>query len=310
MWNGTALDLERKSGKHEHEAEQETKRRRTPAEGGGKAGEAHRSGKAIEQRDAVKQDSARERTKDEIFQPRLGRALIGAAVGGKHVAGEALQLEADVERDQARCRDHHAHADGGEDDQHRIFGRMLGSALEPAVRCDDRDGGRWEDDRLAEAREQVLGDEPVEYRPGMGWRADQRGRGSKKQRQRRASSMSAEPRRPAKAATSIRIVPPIDRMSSGRERSEAGISALLRWFMCIAPLPSVSCESPAGATRLEPGRSGGRRRCGSAEGNSPDRCPSRRPRARSARGATTRAGSRSGIAAASACARVPKQMRQ
>jgi len=46
----------------------------------------------------------------------LGAALIGSAIGGEHVAGEALQLEPDIEADKAAGGDHHAHADRAEDD--------------------------------------------------------------------------------------------------------------------------------------------------------------------------------------------------
>ena len=121
MWNGTALILKARP------ASTNTSPNSSPSDGApraerrGDAGEAGRPGEAVEQRNAVEQDAAGKRAEHEIFEARLGRALVGAAVGGEHVAREAVQLEPDVERDQARRRDHDAHADRGEQDQHRIF---------------------------------------------------------------------------------------------------------------------------------------------------------------------------------------------
>ena len=111
MWNGTAADLEGEAGEHEDEAEQLADRRRPVAAERAATPEAGRAGEAVEQGDAVEQDAGRERAEDEIFEAGFGRALVGAAVGSEHVGGQALQLEADVERQQARRRHHHAHAD-------------------------------------------------------------------------------------------------------------------------------------------------------------------------------------------------------
>ena len=187
--------LEGEAGEQEDKPEQQAERRRAAPERRGDAGEAGRSGKAVEQRDSVEQDPARERAEHEIFEAGFGRALVAAAIGGEDVAGEAVELEPDIERNEAGRRDHHAHADGGKDDQHRIFGGMLGPALEPAVGGDDRDRRRREHDRLAEAGEQVLGHEAVEDRPGMRRSADQRGRRCEQQR----DCQPVDERRPAAA---------------------------------------------------------------------------------------------------------------
>ena len=61
----------------------------------------------------------------KYLRPASAERVVGAAVGGEDVGGEALQLEADIEREQAGRRDHHRHADRAEQDQHRIFGAML-----------------------------------------------------------------------------------------------------------------------------------------------------------------------------------------
>ena len=47
--------------------------------------ELRRAGEAIEQGNAVKQDAAGERPEHEIFEPRFGRALVGAAIGSENV---------------------------------------------------------------------------------------------------------------------------------------------------------------------------------------------------------------------------------
>ena len=170
MWNGTALILNARP------ASTKTRPNSGPGEAPSRAKaaampvEVHRAGEAVEQRHAEEQDAAGERAEDEIFEPRFGRALVGAAEGGEDVGRRGLQLEPDVERDQAGGRDHHRAAERGEQDQHRIFGAMLGIALEPAVRGDDRDRRREEDDRLAERREEVGRDLAAEDRPGVGRR--------------------------------------------------------------------------------------------------------------------------------------------
>ena len=100
---------------------------------------------------------------------------------------------------------------------------------------------------------------------------------------------SAEPRRPVKAATIIRIVPPTDRMSSGSEGGEAAPS-VHRSHVHVRTRPCrASGANRPPARRGRAASAGGRRHCGSAAGSFRDRCPSRRPRARSARAATIRA---------------------
>ena len=85
--------------------------------------------------------------------------------------------------------------------------RMLGAALEPAVRGDDRDGRGREDDRLAETREQIGGQKPVEDRAGVCRRADQRDR-------RRDQNRDREPVDHASSRAALRM----QRPASGRSR--------------------------------------------------------------------------------------------
>jgi hypothetical protein len=70
-----------------------------------------RAGEAVKEGDAVKEDPARERSKHEIFEARLGRARVAALEGGEDIGREALQLEADIESEEVPGRDHHSHPD-------------------------------------------------------------------------------------------------------------------------------------------------------------------------------------------------------
>src|SRR4029453_17344309 len=78
-------DLERQAGEKENQPEEKAERRRSPRESGGDAGEIGRSGKAVEQRDSVKQDPARERSENEIFEAPLRRPLVGRPLSRQSV---------------------------------------------------------------------------------------------------------------------------------------------------------------------------------------------------------------------------------
>ena len=108
--------------------------------------------------------------------------------------------------------------------------RMLGLAFEPAMRGDDRNGRGGEHDCLAEAREQVGGDEPVEHGPGVRRCADQGDRRAEQQGDREPID-EPDPRRPVNAATIIRIVAPTDRISSGRMGANRPINASLPMWL-------------------------------------------------------------------------------
>ena len=69
------------------------------------------AGEAVDQRGAVEQHARGERAEDEVLQPGLGRAHVVAVEGGDDVERQALQLEAEIERDQVVGRDHQHHAE-------------------------------------------------------------------------------------------------------------------------------------------------------------------------------------------------------
>ena len=74
----------------------------------------------------------------KYLRPASAERRVVALEGGEHVGGEALQLEADIEGEQVAGRDHHPHAERGEQDQHRIFGAIIAVAAEPAHRHQQR----------------------------------------------------------------------------------------------------------------------------------------------------------------------------
>ncbi len=160
-------DLEGQARQDEYDAEQGAgaepfRARHLRADRLGDAAEQGGAGEAVKERDAVKQDAARQRAQHEIFEAGLGGAGVAALERGKDVGGEALQLEADIEGEEVAGRDHHAHADRRKQDQHRIFGAEVAVAAEPAHRRQHRDRGGEVDDDLRKGREAVADEQAVE----------------------------------------------------------------------------------------------------------------------------------------------------
>ncbi len=148
--------LERQPREHEHQPEQQAgiAARRI---GRGDVAEDRRAAEPVNQADAIKQDARRQRSENEIFQPRLCRTHIAPHEARQHIGGQALQLQPDIERQQVVRRDHHPHARRGEQDQHRIFRAQIvtAGAREKARGDDDRNGRGKEDQRLGKGGEQI-----------------------------------------------------------------------------------------------------------------------------------------------------------
>ncbi len=147
-------DLEGEAGQHEDEADDEA--------GGAALGqrrgdrlEARVTGEAVDQRRAVEEHAGRERAEHEIFEAGLGGAGVVAVDGGDDVGGERHQLQPEIEADQVVRRDHHQHAERGEQDEDREFEAL--EALDPgeALGEDDGDGRADERGDLHEARKTV-----------------------------------------------------------------------------------------------------------------------------------------------------------
>ena len=76
------------------------------------------AGGAVEERDAVQQDAARERAEDEVLERGLDRLRLALEVAGQDVARQRHQLERDPDRQQAETARHQHHAGGrGQQDQ-------------------------------------------------------------------------------------------------------------------------------------------------------------------------------------------------
>ncbi len=154
--------------------------------GGGDRREARRAGEAVDQRGAVEQHARGQRAQHEILEAGLARAHVVAADGGHHVERQALQLEAEVERDQIVGRDHHAHAGGRQQHQHRVLELLRARLAHVVERQQQRAGAGHEGQHLHEAGEAVdhegaveqrlparrlIEREPGRQRPGRRWRA-------------------------------------------------------------------------------------------------------------------------------------------
>ena len=98
-------------------------------------------------------DDSAPRTK--YLRPASVERTIVAVEGGEHVEREALQLEADIERDEVGGRDHQHHAEHGEDDQHRELEAAELLAHQEALAHDQHERGAGEHEHLGEAREVV-----------------------------------------------------------------------------------------------------------------------------------------------------------
>ena len=123
--------------------------------GGGDGREAGRAGEAVDQRGAVEQHARRQRAQHEILEARLARAHVVAADGGHHVERQALQLEAEVEGDEVAGGDHHAHAGGGQQHQHRVLELVRPGLAHVVERQEQGTGAGREGQQLHEAGEAV-----------------------------------------------------------------------------------------------------------------------------------------------------------
>ncbi len=178
-------DLEAQAGEQEHEAEGE--RQAALPRGFRNAGEAHRSGRAIDQRGAVQEHAGRERAKDKIFQSRLGRAQTLAVDRGDHVKRETHQLETEIERDEVPCRNQHEHAGGREHDQDRILEAPPLRLPHELARQDDGGGRSDKSEELEEAGIVVDDEAAAEGRgPARRHQRDEHARGDE-QKHRRAA---------------------------------------------------------------------------------------------------------------------------
>ena len=121
------------------------------------AGETRAAAGAVDQRHAVEQHAGRQRAENEILEPGLGRTRVVAVECGDHVERQRLQLEPHVQGDQVVGRDHHQHADGGQQHEHRILEAGHALHLHEVLREHERDG-RSEDSQHLHGAGEVVDD--------------------------------------------------------------------------------------------------------------------------------------------------------
>ncbi len=154
--------LERQAGDQEDQPEDQADADARRLDDMGDAGEFGGAGEAVDQRDAVEQHPGGQRAEDEIFQAGLGGAQRIAVEGGQHIERQALQFEAEIERQEIRSRNHQQHAERRKPNQNRQFKADSAFVLEEALGHQHAERGGGQDHQLGEAREAVDDEGPVE----------------------------------------------------------------------------------------------------------------------------------------------------
>ena len=171
---GHRRDLEGDADEQEHEAEDQADVLRRPRRLGhrGDRGKARRAGEAVDEGGAVEQHARRQRAQQEVLEARLAGAQIVPADRRHHVERQALQLEAEVQRDEIVGRDHHHHAGRRQQHQHRVFEPLRLDLAHVVERQEQRAGGGDQRQRLHEAGEAIDDEAAVEQRLPPGRHAD------------------------------------------------------------------------------------------------------------------------------------------
>ena len=157
---GHRRDLEGDADEEEHEPDSEADvvGHRPRLGDLGDHGEVDRAGEAVDERAAVEQHAGRKRSQHEILEAGLAGADVVALDGGDDVERQALQLDAEEERDEVAGRDHQHHAESGEQQEHRVLEAQQLGAGEIAERHDENERRAGEHQELHEAGEGI-GDE-------------------------------------------------------------------------------------------------------------------------------------------------------
>ena len=147
-------DLEGKSRQNERQAEQ-LAGGEAIRHGDSDPGKVGCSGKTISQAQTEQQNARGKSAEHKVLQARFRAPLVIAQEGGKDIGRKRVQLEADVERQKVRRRDHDAHAKRCKKHKDREFRTHGTGALEKARGHDQSSAGCGEDHQLGEARERV-----------------------------------------------------------------------------------------------------------------------------------------------------------
>ena len=124
---GHGRHLERQARHQEHDADDDADRGSLPCrclEDRGQRLEIGGAGETVDDRAAVEQHPRRKRTQDEILETGFGRTQRIAAECRQHIERQALQFDPQIERDQVVGRDHHHHAERGQQHEDGKLGTL------------------------------------------------------------------------------------------------------------------------------------------------------------------------------------------
>jgi len=129
---GRGRNLEGQAADQEDEAKQHTGSGAL-VDGRSNVFEPGRTGEAIDQGGAIEQHARRQGAQDKVLQACFRGLQIVPVHGRQHIERQGLQFDADIEGDQIAGADHHAHAQGGQQDQDGEFEGRSALAGEPVA---------------------------------------------------------------------------------------------------------------------------------------------------------------------------------
>ena len=166
-------NLEGQAGDDQHDADDNAHGRNTAGRLGqhrSDIDECRRAGEAIDHGGAIEQHARGQRAEDEVLHAGFGRTQIVPAEGGDHIERQALQFQAEIERDQVVRRQHQQHADGRQQHQNGKLEAAHPLALDIVHGHDDRERRTGEHQDLEEHAELVDDEETAEGGGAVGSR--------------------------------------------------------------------------------------------------------------------------------------------
>ena len=110
---------------------------------------------SVEQRDAVKQDAAREGAEDEVLERRLVRTHLALEVAGQDIARQGHRLQTDPDGQQRIAARHEHHAGRREEQQRVQLRSPVAPLFDEPVGQRDRQQGRQDHQHLPKEGEAV-----------------------------------------------------------------------------------------------------------------------------------------------------------
>ena len=155
MWNGTAATLNPNPMIRSPSPSDAIRPSGLPASCAPGEREIGGAGRAIDQRDAVEQETRRERPDQEILERRLGRERVRPVEAGEHVDRDRHHLEPEKQDDEVLRPAEEHHAGGREQHERVVLRRQQPLPLEVpereenrGARAEQRDGGHAVAERI------------------------------------------------------------------------------------------------------------------------------------------------------------------